>query len=125
MVSKSSQPDPAPEEDGSGQAGQKPSCPLLDSLNESFLPKNDGYPNSFNSVNLNMLIKLIYFEQQSNYEKVTMKDLENFKEEDLYQNQPEGGDLDWSSMLNMMGMGGGGGSGDVDQLLRGLAGPNL
>ena len=38
-------------------------------------------------VNLNMLIKMIYFEQESNYHKVTLKDLENFKEEDLKVNQ--------------------------------------
>ena len=58
---------------------------------------------------------------------MTLKDLENFKEEDLKQNQPEGGDLDWGSMLKMMGMGGAGGegSGDVEQLLRGLAGPSM
>ena len=62
MVSKSSQPDPGSEEDGSGQAGQKPSCPLLEDLNESFLPRSDGYSSNFTSVNLNMLIKLIYFE---------------------------------------------------------------
>ena len=64
-----------------------------------------------------MLIKFIYFEQQGNYEKVTLKDLEKFREEDLNQNRAEGGDMDWSSVLKMMGMGGEGGgegTGDVE-----------
>ena len=112
-----------------------------DNLNQSFLPESDGYPRSFDSVNLNMLIKLIYFEQQSNYQKITLKDLENFKEENLHQTQPNGGDFDFGSMLQMMGMGGGneqqsngdlglasllsgGGSGDIDQLLRAITNPN-
>lgn len=141
MVNKANQSASGPDESASGQVGQKASCPLLDNLNQSFLPKSDGYPRSFDSVNLNMLIKLIYFEQQSNYQKITLKDLENFKEEDLHQTQPNGGDFDFGSMLQMMGMGGGneqqsngdlglasllsgGGSGDIDQLLKAFTNPN-
>jgi hypothetical protein len=82
---------------------------IIDFLNQSFLPKSRISGISLTQTELKQFIKFIYFED-SRFYKIPLKELEDFKEEDLNRNKGNDGE------------GAGGMDGMMDKLLSSMLG---